>query len=265
MNLKLLAAYLYNRRGPSFKNGWNCPPLSALINARHDLAAGKERQAPTLDDSGRGWNPESNGARYVEDLAHAGLRFVGHADVIVRLGHQGYFADDMQETTFRGAVLRLPGKDGRARYMAAYEDPNIEDAYIVDVSAPAIFEDDDDRAAQVEAARAADGFAERCAEKEREYHEAWRAGSDYATLMEQAADATKERRKLARDLRAVKRAADAAEVKVPPTICNALKARMRDLAEQAARATSEASKILENTHTRFAAAFNEGASAEVMS
>ncbi len=65
--------------------------------------------------------------RWAEDPASIGLRFVGFADELVGRGrgieHRGWYTDcDGLGETLRGAVYQLPGRKGRARYLAAYRE-----------------------------------------------------------------------------------------------------------------------------------------------
>lgn len=131
--------------------------------------------------------------RWIEDPGSKGLRFCGLAHDLRHnnedggyrsrgvVNHSGWFLDpDGRGETVAGVVYQLPGKDGRARFLAGYADPfNSDD----DGRGPAclsltVYESDgsDPAEGEADAARAADGIAERMAEAEREYKEAFAAG-----------------------------------------------------------------------------------------
>ncbi len=264
MSSDLRTCYLYHRRAGLAK-GWNCLPLPALRKAREDVAAGKDRYLDGKD----GWNPASpEGTRYVDDLKAAGLRAVGYADELVRIGHEGHAADDIGDEYYRGVVLQLPGTGRSARYLAAYADPENTGAFIVDCSdiflGEAGEQHDDD--AKRETARAADAFAEKHAAKEREYQDAFSRGSEYASLLQTAADARSARRQLARDLAKAKRDAAAAGVSVPASVCSVLRERMSAYVAVAKDAADKASEVLNDMSRRrpLADAFNQGAGEEVI-
>lgn len=105
------------------------------------------------------YNPpiEGTSIRWVEDTVRAGLRLSGYADKIVKLNHTGWFEDDFS-TVLRGAVWQLPSRKGQGRFVYGYEDPENEGAAKIN------FEITD---CPVEAAYAADRFAQRDAEENR--------------------------------------------------------------------------------------------------
>lgn len=112
-------------------------------------------------------------ARWCENPAAIGLRFVGHSDDIVRLGHKGWLTDEAgwNGETLRGVVYQLPSRHGRCMYVYGHSDPNGEAAALL------CFDLDADSKEQ--AARMADQIAEWAAETEREYQDKCRAAYDY--------------------------------------------------------------------------------------
>ena len=207
---KLRNAFVYYLRGG---NG-RVSALQALAKARASVAKGETRDPSSIP---QGWNPESDGARYVDNLAAAGLRFIGWADTLLLWSHhRGWYFDVDSEGVYRGAVLQLPARDGRPMYLAAYADPDNDGAFIVDTTSLTSGERGgaDDTG---DIARAADEFARVSAEKEREYHDAWRAGQRYADLVTEARDATRDSINLASDTRATMREARARVLTVPFT------------------------------------------------
>lgn len=150
--------------------------------------------------------------RWIEKPEASGLRFAGTAESLANLRHGGWYTDsDGSGELARGVVYLLPARRGRTRALAAIADPWNSDR---DGNGPAlvsldIFEADLERerldgarviyggdlsrlpdycrglgawteaageAVKAEAALAADGFAERYAEAERDFRDAFEAG-----------------------------------------------------------------------------------------
>lgn len=206
---KLVRAYLYWRTpNNGHSRSYSFAAHAALLKARVDVANGTSRYASSP------WqkpitNPLSDtGTRWIESPSTMGLRFVGYADDLAKLDHTGWFTND-HEDKIRGCVYRLPGRNGRARFVAAHDNT---DNGAADSDGPAyvdfsqIIESDFEaemrdalrtmgkhyhtperlkpgywaeaahETARREAARAADGFTERQAEDERDHNRAWEAG-----------------------------------------------------------------------------------------
>jgi|TARA_B100001964_G_scaffold102975_1_gene115145 hypothetical protein len=106
-------------------------------------------------------DPERATRRFFENAEQAGLRFVGWADESLRLRHTGWFADNYNEETFRGAIFRLSGKCARERFVAGYGE-SMNDGFVLDLCE--VWNDD-----LTGAAREADRLAERASEDAREY------------------------------------------------------------------------------------------------
>lgn len=175
-----------------------------------------ERARRTLETGGKGANPYGSGSaiwsglggsdgrtfsaygesrlRWIERPEDRGLRFVGlahdaapanYAYSCPAVDHRGWYLDGEQFETVAGVVYQLPARDGRARYLAGYADPwNCDKAgrgpaclslEIIE-SADCRGDESANMAALREAARAADGIAERFAEESREIAEARDAG-----------------------------------------------------------------------------------------
>lgn len=118
-------------------------------------------------------------ARWCENPAAIGLRYVGHSDDIVRLGHKGWFTDEggWNGETLRGVVYQLPSRHGRCMYVYGYSDPNGEAAALL------CFDLDAD--SKEDAARMADQVAQWAAETEREYQDKWRAADNVRNVLAQ--------------------------------------------------------------------------------
>ena len=190
----------------------------AMVKAREDVDQGRKRYA----ESGlAAYNSPcevggSSKARWVERPALAGLRFVGWADQcgdrFTRRGglldHEGWLTreDGLGGEVLRGAFTSFRARGGRPVFVAAYGDPCNGPA---DQGGPALFdfertfegEDSHGDFAKTDAARAADDFARIAAETEREWNEAWQAGSRWHDLGEDIKAARLEALKLLGELR----------------------------------------------------------------
>jgi len=115
---------------------------------------------------------DSSQYAWIENTSAVGLRRVGFADEICRyIAHRGWYTDsDFQDEVYRGAVYQLPGRKGKARYLAGYDDPNNKGAaficldWIEGEKLPDSY-DTKDEGAKIEAARRADCIAQRAAER----------------------------------------------------------------------------------------------------
>lgn len=151
------------------------------------------------------------------------FRFVGLAHKIANLRHTGWFTrhEEYSETA-RGVVYLLP----HGRFIAAIADPFQTDKEgqgpcIVEVNAsgsPYLYE------SQEEAARAADGFAERYAESSREDDRVESERQAKEQEIEDAKAALADARKEARELLAEIRAS-----KLSPGLCERMKREFRNL------------------------------------
>lgn len=118
--------------------------------------------------------------RWIEN-ASKGLRRVGYVDEIISLNHTGWYTDEFGDSKMRGIVYQLPARNGKPVFAYGYDDPNNLDCALLCF--------DNDAATKEDAARMADRFAEKNAEEEREYQEAWQAGSQYSDLNDQVKEA----------------------------------------------------------------------------
>ena len=131
--------------------------------------------------------PERPEYAWVEKPTKNGLRLVGFADEIAKrdyahcggIGHNGWYIDDFQDVVYRGVVYQLPGKHGKARYLAGYADPYNDAAFL---GLGRVFEGLPDPDTARDAAYAADAIAERAAEREREFNEVANARFQYDTI-----------------------------------------------------------------------------------
>jgi hypothetical protein len=217
--------------------------------------------------------------RYFESAAEGGFRFVGFANDIARLrgargariDHEGWYSDSFQEATYRPCVLQVTGKGRAARYVAAYQESD-NDGFLVDLSE--VFSegadqqcgcDPRDSDGALEAARAADRFAEREAEKSREYDEAWQAGAQWARLREDEHANRAQLLTLAREARALRVKVSPDEA---PTVCAQLRAIVLNLAVEIQASRDKRAEISDfgayAIHQGLHLAFNDGAGETVI-
>jgi hypothetical protein len=155
--------------------------------------------------------------RWIEDPESKGLRLLGLAHEVGKAGycyssdaveHRGWFMDSDGCETVCGVVYQLPGKDGRARYLAGYADPyNAESngngpallSMEIYTGEPVDSEYDPDSVLR-DVARAADGIAERMAESEREYQEGFDLGKQARRKMDKARKVGRKAKRARRDV-----------------------------------------------------------------
>lgn len=176
----LQRAYLYARRN------LHQPASVALATARADT---KLRYPRTVTDNGAGnWQrPEDmprhaspSDREYYSDsfpLPDMGTSYdVMRAADRYRFDSRGWYMspDNVDGNIAEGHVMRLPGRRGFVPGVSFSGSDGVT-CYPNDIHETA-----------EEAARAADGYAERIAEKEREYQEAWQRGTECADLESEA-------------------------------------------------------------------------------
>lgn len=180
----------------------------ALERARHEAAkgAGPKHNAPHIwkglgGSDGKPFPAYGETAcRWIENPESKGLRLVGFAHEVgstyerQAVNHNGWYMDNHQHETVKGIVYRLPARGGKCRFVAGHSDPHNGDDH---GNGPAlvsleVYESDATGAhyetpdAAFDAARAADGIAERMAETERNYQETYSNGSQARGLMQAA-------------------------------------------------------------------------------
>jgi hypothetical protein len=244
MNELLLSAYRFHRsdmlsRWNPTRHGLKGIPttfaVAALDKARRDAVNSVRRYAASPWAKPVTNGRTDNGCRWIENPAAMGLRFVGYCDKISdSIRHTGWFTDPHQDGKIRGCVYQLPGRGGKARFVAAHdnEDNGAADcggpAYVDfstiyrsdfvaemrsalrDISKhyqtpamlnPSYWAEAAHERAKKEAARAANDFAECEAEKEREYQTAWQAGSQYTNCLQELAEIRESVRQTIRDMK----------------------------------------------------------------
>lgn len=228
------------------------------------------------------------GLAWVTDTGAAGLRLVGRVTTECG-GRNGYWEKsdkpdaggwftDPYGDVFRdgsglcyGLVFQLPGRGGKARFVAGYQFGGVDGGPCVDFGT--IFEEaagdythwdaPGDWQAARDAARAADGMAQRAAEEEREYQAAYMAGVKFAEKAEEIAALKAETVQLLQERREARKAA----AMNYPGMCDALRRVISDnvreiYALRKTRAVLQSGDFGDLTFypdARLTAAFNEGA------
>jgi hypothetical protein len=218
-------AYRYHR-------AYGQPAALAVRLARADVDMNKRRYPSSLSSP---WNRPfaaygEKHLRWIKDTSRAGLRFVGFADEIAGLRHNGWYTDECHDETYRGAVYQLPARHGESVYVYGYQDP------INDGAALLSFDRTEDKDT---AARWADHVAERAAEQEREqerdYQEASTARLTYDDMGEELARLRAKLFTLCRELRD--------ERSLPPEICATLRKAIAEKWERRGELMSERAEL----------------------
>lgn len=225
---------------------------------------------------------QRDGMTYLGDTPeNFGLRFVGYAQAEARNYYspidtdkpRGWYVNDYEESCY-GVVYQLPGHDGKLRYVAGIDFSDRDGGLQFDLRRiftenrrdGSSYDGPNDIDAACDAARAGDQIAKREAESEREYSQAWRAGSDWAQEGE-TIDAIKVELKAILAERKVAKASNA----LFPALCGALRAQVTSLWNDIQEARERRSELIEGDcehchfwpgDKRLQSAFNEGADAE---
>lgn len=245
---ELKTAYLYHRRLTGEYRAAGC-----LKSARKDVAAGKKRYPPV------GWPRLTGGTwqnpteRQYQHLRggyalpeRPGWRVTGYADELSdAVRHEGWYTteDNFADSTIRGIVLQLPARKGQPLYVPGYEESSGGFCTVW----PG--ERTDDKA---DAATQADRLAEIAAEREREYQEAWSAGSRVADMESEAERQRMTLRDLGRTMRQARADGVASEVWA------VLVDRVADLRESISETYSKRDRVRDSVPSHLANAYNEG-------
>lgn len=244
-----------------FHNGLNAWPEKAngiavecLKRARADIEVGKTRY---FDSYICRAHKDSNGMIYLGDKPeNFGLRLVGRVqpdagrhgiwETRSNMRHaSGYYADCYQSEVCYGLVYQLPGRNGQARFVAAYDFSDRDGGLVFDFSQvftenahaygyPTSAQDFD---AAIDAARHADSLASAAAEEEREYSTAWQAGQQWSEEQEAVRQARQEALAILKE----RRAARGQEAFL--ALCKAIRAQVESLLETIQEARDKAAKL----------------------
>jgi hypothetical protein len=209
----LESSYRYHRRK-------GVRALLAIERARQDRDAAKMRYLPCESgwNSGQTFEAYGERMRWIENPGKAGLRMVGFADELCEwIQHTGWYTDEHQSETVRGVVYQGPARDGAPLLFAGYDDPNQDGPICIALDTVAGESGGFDGAGGPtsdsgvsDAARQADGIAERMAESEREYSEVTGARSRFEDMGAERADIRTATLALIREFKAA--------VRIPPGI-----------------------------------------------
>ena len=148
---------------------------------------------------------------YVESLQDLGWREVGEAqDVDTSIKHNGWYADNFQADTIKGAVLQLPARNGEELYVPAtfHSDYETATVYLADIGPD-----------KNQAARDADWYAEKEAERNREFDAKDQAERKIEEAREEIHRINKDALTLIKEIKGKE---------FTPAICAALKGTLRD-------------------------------------
>lgn len=261
----------------------------ALYQARSDLEDGRKRYgAPepgylSRQDDGKAHasKPECFGLRHVGDVQ---AESHGGRDCWNKRSERGGWYTDPHGDVFKdgyglcwGVVYQLPGRDGKALFVAGYEFGGCDGGPTLDLRT--IYTSDPDEAgpwdrdprdltAAREAARQADDMARRAAEEEREYQTAWQAGRQWADLGAEIALERKSALELLRERRQAKAAGAGL-----PAICATIRASVASAWADICEARKKRAKLAQGdadglifwpSDKRLREAFNDGADEAVL-
>jgi hypothetical protein len=238
MNMELRNAFRYWRgpsRQPQRRDASKRTALAALALARVDLAAGTKRYGAM---TGFAVNPrDGNGIAWVENVS-GGFRFVDYADKLAGcIQHTGWYTNEFYDSSYRGVVYQLPGRNRKPQFVAGYADPDNEGCARIDFSA--LHNDSRD------AALAADRFAEIEADKERDYQTAWQAGLRYVDSNSELNATRHEFIALRSEMRDARKALSGKGIDFDSTsICLALTSQLKELARKRSELIADRAKLL---------------------
>lgn len=179
--------------------------------------------------------------RWIEDVRAVGLRFVGTAEDLARVGHSGWYTDsDNADSLLVGSVWQLAGRKGESRLVYGYreldggEELNPGSALICvsDIVRQPMrdqFGNLDETDGARDAARWADGMAEKFAEAERDYRADYNRGVKAAEADAEALAARGRLLPLLGELRALKRLPGGPFGESCPTVWQSLRDKVDSL------------------------------------
>ena len=155
---------------------------------------------------GKRFEAHGYNCRFVEKASAVGLSDVGYCDTLANIGHTGWYSDVYEVSTLRGVVFYVVGTSPSGEienvdgaYLIGYEGSENPGTYLIE-DRP--YWRDQQNCGEFtfmrDLARAADRFAQRFAEEEREYSHAW-------AKAHQAHDEAAEARSAVRELTAAMR------------------------------------------------------------
>lgn len=232
------AEYLIARNYRAYRQ-WGYQPREALQRAKAYAWQGKGHWPKSRSHNAVGAPFGRDNLQWAENPSAIGLRFVGYADELSDwIRHSGWLTNDYGGA-MRGVVYQLPGRKGVSRFIAGYQEfesrkPMNGDSAALDLRTVFCSEPGEDCSRygsdgpKREAARHGDSIAESHAETEREYNEAWQAARQWDELGDEMTETRASARQLVRDMRAAIKSG----IEAAPSICSALRDRLRALLDQ---------------------------------
>jgi hypothetical protein len=227
----------------------------ARANAKRRYARPAIWNPSYTDSKGRVW-------RWLERVDGSGLRVAIENATAEATRHIGYYTDSDCGDSIHGVVLSTRDPESpKARFFAAVSDPHNAGAYRI------LWEAESDLRAAI---NEADRLAERSAEEERAYNAAFHAGSQWADLGAEIAEARKSALAILRD-RKTARGSD--------TLCAVIREKVESLLSDIRKAREQRESLAEGDglpgreswglsfytgDKGLRAAFNDGAGAEVL-
>ena len=192
----------------------------------------------SLDENGKARRNGGSHVRWVENASSL-MRCVGYADKIAqRINHKGWHSDNWQYETYRGVVYQLPARNGHAVFVYGYADPCNDDCAILCF--------DNDYTDAVDAAYAADKFAEIHAEISREYRAKDQAEQRILSIADELAENRRALLTALAERRAACKIAAAGGAMAFPALLRVIKQGINDLLENRRELQTEREKLNEN-------------------
>lgn len=293
INTLLRQAYAFRRaEGLQTYRGYARSAYNALRCARNDIAAGHhpwsngpfaKQVAPVL------WladNKPRERLAWVDDPLRIGLRFIGRVAADSRRGdlwdnrkNSGWLTDPFSvfcrdgTGLMWGVVYKLPTRDGRARFVAGYQQGGTYAGPTIDFGTVYASTDHQPDPRDCDAARDAAGIADEmariAAEKEREYQTAWRAGAQYSDCLETLKTIRESVLGTLRDIRATCDALRAMPESIRSRLQDSIRSELTERSAQFSKMEKLASGDFEGLEFRtgdatLKAAFNEAAGRDVL-
>lgn len=254
VNQALQDAYRYWRQ--TYPRVW---ATIAFKEAIKDVVEGRKRypHSPGYKYGGN-WQPldsmkpRQSRAYYCDEWPE-GWRLVGRADEVERnagysrsIDHTGWYTRDDGDNgnTIAGYVLRLP----HGRLIPGYRASGWDGVTLYPLD-----QYDD----LMECARAADHYAERVAEDERDYNRAWDAGQEAGDADERAKELRREVIQVCSDLRTARREIGHGSEALT-RLCGVAREKVADLLEQLQELRQKRDQLRDDVPARLMGAFNEG-------
>jgi hypothetical protein len=217
--MKTTRQRLTEARTRTAKMAENYPTSAHYCDWRNNVSRPFKKAAPAGRWSTQHDSRDSSRPYYLDSLDAMGWRETGDAADILRAAggwrsaeQCNWYADNEQNAVIKSAVLQLPARDGRARYIPATYCTDWDGA----TCHPLDWYDEKE-----DAARAAAGYAEAEAEESRDYYARDAAEQDIEAARAEIHRINAEALALAREIKQQGRA-------FSPAICGALRDRLTD-------------------------------------